>query len=36
MVYDALVAPAILELVPARAERHYAGKRGGSAVAAPA
>lgn len=29
VVYDALVAPAILELVPARAERHYAGKRGG-------
>lgn len=29
VVYDALVGPAVLELVPPRAARHFAGKRGG-------
>ena len=29
VVYDALVGPAVLALVPARAARHFAGKRGG-------
>ena len=29
VVYDALVGAPVLDLIPGRAERHYAGKRGG-------